>query len=101
MPVTSSYAALRLIGRMEALSFLALLGFAMPMKYIAAKPEFVLWTGWVHGVLFIAYLGLVAHAWQRHAWPMSRPALLLLAALLPFGPFLVEPRLRRWKPGPG
>jgi integral membrane protein len=85
------------IGRFEGLSFLLLLGIAMPLKYLAGRPEAVKWVGWAHGVLFILYLALITHAWTKHRWPLSRPILLVAAAFFPFGPFLIEPRLRRWE----
>lgn len=95
MPSSSS--PLRLAGRLEAISFIALIGIAMPLKYIAGRPEFVQWTGWAHGVLFIAYGWLVLNAWRKHRWPILRPILLGIAALLPFGPFLIEKRLSQWE----
>jgi integral membrane protein len=85
------------IGRFEGLSFLLLLGIAMPLKYLAGRPEAVQWVGWAHGVLFILYLVLIAKAWAQRRWPLARPFLLVAAAFFPFGPFLIEPRLRRWE----
>lgn len=89
--------ALRLVGRLEAISFLVLLGFAMPMKYLADRPEFVKWIGWAHGVLFVGYAWLVFWAWLKHNWPLARPIQLGIAALVPFGPFLIEKRLEKWE----
>lgn len=40
----------------EGLSYLFLLGIAMPLKYWAGLPLFVKYGGWVHGVLFIVYM---------------------------------------------
>jgi integral membrane protein len=88
---------LHLVGRLEAISFLLLLGIAMPLKYLAGWPHAVQWTGWAHGILFVAYLGLIFSAWQKNAWPLVRPALLVAAAFLPLGPFLIEPSLTRWE----
>lgn len=85
------------IGRLEAISFLLLLGIAMPLKYLANRPEAVKWVGWAHGVLFIVYLIFIAQSWIRHRWPIIRPLLLVAAAFFPFGPFLIDPRLRRWE----
>jgi integral membrane protein len=88
---------LRLVGRLEALSFLILVGIAMPLKYVAGRPEFVKWTGWFHGILFVVYVAFVLAAWQRHRWPFIRPFLLGCASLIPFGPFLLEKRLAQWE----
>jgi integral membrane protein len=88
---------LQLVGRLEAMSFLILVGIAMPLKYVAGRPEFVKWTGWIHGILFVAYVALILAAWQRHRWPVIRPFLLGIASLIPFGPFLLEKRLAEWE----
>ncbi|MFW5972756.1 MAG: DUF3817 domain-containing protein, partial [Bacteroidota bacterium] len=47
---------LRLIGFIEGLSYLALLGIAMPLKYMAGMPMAVRYVGWIHGVLFVLYV---------------------------------------------
>ena len=86
---------LRAAGMVEAVSFLFLLGVAMPLKYFAGLPLAVKIAGWIHGLLFIAFCMflLVAHGERR--WPMRRTALIFVAALLPFGPFVIDGRLRR------
>lgn len=45
----------RLIGFLEALSFLILLLIAMPLKYIWGQPEAVKIVGSAHGGLFLLY----------------------------------------------
>ena len=46
----------RWLGRFEGCSFLLLLGFAMPMKYIWLQPQYVHVVGMAHGGFFVAYL---------------------------------------------
>ncbi|MGN6531837.1 MAG: DUF3817 domain-containing protein, partial [Ginsengibacter sp.] len=46
---------LRWIGIAEGISFLLLLGVAMPLKYLYDFPVAVKVTGWIHGLLFILY----------------------------------------------
>ena len=53
--MNTSIAQLRRIGYAEAISFLVLLGVAMPLKYLAGMPMAVKVVGWIHGVLFVAY----------------------------------------------
>ena len=84
---------LRLIGMIEGLSFLVLLFFAMPQKYIYGDPSWVKVTG--------------------QAWPALGPLLLragrcqelmqldhqaglgaFIASMLPFGPFVVDRKLK-------
>jgi integral membrane protein len=93
--LTTAIGRLRAAGMVEAVSFLLLLGVAMPLKYFAGLPLAVKIAGWIHGLLFIAFCMflLVAHGERR--WPMRRTALIFVAALLPFGPFVIDGRLRR------
>jgi integral membrane protein len=86
---------LRIVGLVEGVSFLVLLGIAMPLKYFADMPRAVSVVGMVHGVLFIIYALAAAHAWVTARWPLSRAAGLLAAAVLPFGTFVIDGRLRR------
>jgi integral membrane protein len=85
---------LRAAGMVEAVSFLLLLGVAMPLKYFAGMPLAVKFAGWIHGLLFLAFVVclLVAHGERR--WPMRWTAMIFVAALLPFGPFVIDRRLR-------
>ena len=78
----------------EAVSFLALLGIAMPLKYLAGQPMAVRVVGMVHGLLFILYVMAVAQAAMTMRWPLGRAALLLVAAVVPLGPFLLDGWLR-------
>lgn len=86
---------LRVIGWLEGVSFLVLLGVAMPLKYLAGMPEMVRIVGWMHGVLFVAFLAAVAQVARRLRWPYDRVAGAVAAALLPFGTFVLDRRLRR------
>ena len=92
--LTSAVGRLRAVGMVEAVSFLLLLGVAMPLKYFAGMPVAVKIAGWIHGLLFIAFglCLLVAHGERR--WSMRWSALVLVAALLPFGPFVIDRRLK-------
>ena len=86
---------LRIIGLVEGISFLALLGIAMPLKYFAGMPRAVSVVGMAHGVLFILYALAAGNAWLTARWSLSRGAGLFAAAVLPFGPFVMDARLRR------
>ena len=85
---------LRLIGILEGISYLVLLGIAMPLKYLAGRPEAVQVVGWIHGGLFVLFVAAVGDVWRRARWPLSRVAGALVAADLPFGTFVLDKRLR-------
>jgi len=88
---------LRKLALVEAVSFLVLLGIAMPLKYLAHLPMAVKICGWIHGILFIAFCVALFRAWVEARWPISRAATLFIAALLPFGPFVIDRRMRQWE----
>jgi integral membrane protein len=88
---------LRKIALIEAVSFLVLLGVAMPLKYWAGLPLAVKIVGWLHGVLFVVFCCALLRAWLAARWPITRAALLFIAALLPFGPFIIDRRMLGWE----
>ncbi|HEV7734749.1 MAG TPA: DUF3817 domain-containing protein [Candidatus Binatia bacterium] len=90
--MTTHGSFLRTIALIEGVSFLVLLGIAMPLKYLAGVPEPVKVVGWTHGVLFMLLVGALAHAVFARGWTMSRAGMVFVSALLPFGPFVVDRR---------
>ncbi len=86
---------LRAIGLVEGASYLLLLGVAMPLKYAAGMPEAERVVGMAHGVLFLVYCLALSQATLDLSWPLKRAARLFIAAVLPFGPFVVDAGLRR------
>lgn len=78
----------------EGASFVLLLGVAMPLKYVAGYPMAVTVVGMAHGVLFLAFCYALMRVWHDASWRLSRVAIVFVAALLPFGPFLIDRRLR-------
>lgn len=86
---------LRVIGIAEGISYLILLGIAMPLKYLAGVPLAVKLVGWLHGLLFILFCAALAHAMRKVGWPVGRALVVLVAALVPFGTLAIDGRLRR------
>lgn len=86
---------LRNTGKIEAVSFLVLLGIAMPLKYAAGMPEAVKIVGWIHGLLFVLFCLALANAKLKTNLSFGLAALVFVAALLPFGPFVIDKKLHR------
>ena len=84
----------RLIALAEATSFLVLLGIAMPLKYWAGMPLAVRVVGLAHGILFLAYVFSLLQAVTDGRCSMRLAGVAFVAALLPFGPFVLDARLR-------
>ena len=85
----------KVVAILEGVSFLALLGIAMPMKYILGLPAATEVVGMAHGILFIAYVIMVILIRKQLNWNLKITALTLTASVLPFGPFVVDRKLLR------
>jgi integral membrane protein len=88
---------LRITGLIEAISYMILVGVAMPLKYIWKMPEAVRVVGMAHGVLFVLFCFALIRASLAAKWPLARIGLVFLASLLPFGPFLLDRRMKQWE----
>ena len=95
MKLSTTLGRLRLSGLLEGWSFVLLLFVAMPLKYFAGQPGAVRVIGMAHGVLFLLYLALALQAHFQYRWPLRRTVGLMLASVVPFGPFIADRRLLR------
>ena len=86
----------------EGISFLLLLGIAMPLKYFAGIPIAVTIVGSIHGILFVAFMVLawevkdepVVVQWKKKfAWLF----ICFIAAILPLGTFILDNQLKKRK----
>lgn len=82
--------SLRVIGILEGISFLVLLGIAMPLKYFYGIPEVVKFVGWGHGVLFMLYIPAVFVARRSMNWNFLWVLIALAASLFPLGTFMLD-----------
>ena len=83
----------KVVAILEGVSFLILLGIAMPLKYIFGLPAATQVVGMAHGILFIAYVLMVVLIRKQLNWNLKTTALALTASVLPFGPCVVDRRL--------
>ena len=82
------------MGAIEGTSTLLLFFVAMPLKYLADQPMAVSIVGAIHGVLFLLYCVMLAHATKLHKRPVKWVMKFFVASLLPFGPFVVDKSLK-------
>lgn len=85
----------RLLGGVEGLSFLALVFVGMPLKYMQGQPMGVRILGPVHGALFLWVLWELAALVFTHGFGVKKAAVVFLATLFPFGPFLIDGWLKK------
>ncbi|MCW9038435.1 DUF3817 domain-containing protein [Altibacter sp.] len=88
--VDNSVKAFKIISTLEAISFLVLLGIAMPLKYIWDLPQMVQIVGMAHGVLFILYLIGAYFMYEKLQWSVRTLLIVMGCSVIPFGPFYVE-----------
>ncbi len=92
------------VGMIEGVSYLVLLLIAMPLKYIFKVPAgeaIVFWVGAVHGGLFVAYAFVAFRAYFTGHLSSKLLGMAALASLLPFGPFVIDHKLKAAQPEPG
>jgi len=83
---------LRKMGCVEGFSTLVLFGIAMPLKYMADLPLAVRIAGSVHGLLFVCLVVMLMLATTKIPISKSLAFAGMLAAVVPFGPFVFD----RW-----
>lgn len=86
---------LRLASLADGISYLVLLGIAMPLKYMADMPMAVRIVGSLHGFFFLALCWFLLFALLRKQLSFGWCVLVFVGALIPFVPFYLETKLRR------
>lgn len=89
----NSLNALRLVALLEGISFLVLLGIAMPLKYYFDKPDAVKIVGMAHGVLFVLYTVNLLIVHLKFKWSFGRTLGAFIASFIPFGTFYAD---KKW-----
>lgn len=86
---------LRMAGISEGISYILLLFIAMPLKYFAGLPQAVWYIGWVHGLLFMLFILALIYVTITLEWNFKKVIVAFIAALLPFGTFILDRSLRK------
>lgn len=87
---------MHILGLVEGVSTLILFFIAVPLKYMAGIEHAVRWPGRIHGALFVMLGLVVTYCWWKAKWPIKRPFKIMVAAVLPFGPFVIDRTIREW-----
>ena len=88
---------LRLASLLDGISFLILLGIAMPLKYMAGMPMAVRIVGSVHGFLWIALCLLLLLALLKKKLSLAWCVIVFVGALVPLMPFLLDHKLKTFR----
>ena len=82
------------VARLEGLSFVLLVFVAMPIKHGLGEPLPVRILGGVHGLLFLAWLVVLALATRREKWPGALTWLGFITSMIPMGFVFFEAALK-------
>jgi integral membrane protein len=85
---------LRLASILDGISYLILLGIAMPLKYLADMPLAVRIVGSLHGFLFLALCACLLEVLVRKRLSFGWCVLVFVCALFPFAPFVLDRKLK-------
>jgi integral membrane protein len=80
----------RIIGFLEGISYLLLLGLGVYYKYVLNDDTYVKMFGKPHGVLFVLYVVLAILLQKQMNWDKKTLAIILFGSILPFGTFYVD-----------
>jgi len=101
----------RVVSILEGLSYILLLFFAVPIKYLLGNEFYVKFLGLPHGILFVLYIA-IAFIIQfknislknpysikiynlKFTWKAITFSFILLSSLIPFGTFYVDKKYFR------
>lgn len=84
----------RVVALLEGVSYVLLLGVAMPLKYWAGIPVAVRIVGSLHGALFVAYGICAGLLWLRGQWTLSRAAAAMGVSVVPLATFFFDRSIR-------
>lgn len=80
----------RIIALFEGISYILLLGLAVPIKYALGEPLGVKLLGMPHGLLFMAYIIMAIMLQSEQKWSTKNMTEILLASIIPFGTFYID-----------
>lgn len=80
----------RITALLEGVSYILLLGIAVPIKYALNDPTYVKLLGMPHGLLFIAYIVLAIMVGSQLKWNNKTLFIVLAASIIPFGTFYID-----------
>ena len=86
---------LRLVGLLEGVSYLVLLYCSIVLKRMKGDEDAILIPGAVHGGLFMLLCLLLYLARKPARWDNKACGKVFVAAVVPFGPFVIDPWLKR------
>ena len=95
MDLHTTLGRVRLASILDGVSYLVLLGIAMPLKYFADMPMAVTIVGSIHGGLFLALCLCLLLALIDKTLSFGWCVIVFLCALVPLAPFVLDRKLKK------
>ncbi|MEN9002238.1 MAG: DUF3817 domain-containing protein [Flavobacteriales bacterium] len=83
----------RIVGFLEGISYILLMGVGVPLKYLSNDPSWVKALGMPHGLLLVGYLILAYLIKDDQKWSLKDFGIVGLASVIPFGTFWVDRKM--------
>jgi integral membrane protein len=93
-PASGPIDRLRVASILDGISYLILLGIAMPLKYLADMPLAVRLVGSLHGFLFLTLCACLLEVLMRKRLSVGWCVIVFVCALFPFAPFFLDRKLK-------
>ena len=94
MDLHTTLGRLRLASILDGISYLVLLGIAMPLKYYADLPIAVRIVGSIHGGLYLALCLFLLLALIAKKLSFGWCVIVFFCAFIPFAPFFLDRKLK-------
>lgn len=88
---------LRLASLLDGISFVILLGIAMPLKYLADMPLAVRIVGSLHGAFFLALCWFLLTSLLDKRLTFKWCVIVFVCALIPLAPFFLDRKLKDFR----
>lgn len=80
----------KIIAFLEGVSFIVMMIFGMPLKYIGNNDIIIKFLGMPHGLLFVSYVILAFLIQNQMKWDFKDMSVVLICSLIPFGTFWMD-----------
>lgn len=94
--IKTNIGRLRLIGYIEGISLLLLLGVAVPLKYFWHLQHATKIPGSIHGALFLLFILNTMSVAIEYRWRANLIFKVIIACIIPFGTFYIDHKILRY-----
>lgn len=94
--IKTNIGRLRLLGYIEGVSLLLLIGIAVPLKYYLHLPQLTRIPGSIHGALFLLFIFNTISVAIEYRWKTALVLKVITACIIPFGTFYIDHKILKY-----